>query len=124
MGLCSRCGGDFPDDKLTTVLDGYATGGAGYVEKHMCKKCVKEFMQGKRGLQIGGSDDSPKDNDTGAGAAGCVFFLGLAVFLVLIWWRPLGYLAVWPKIGLSVAAFFVSFSLGLGMQAIVRKFSR
>jgi hypothetical protein len=57
MATCSSCGRNFPEKELTVVIDGYATGGQGYVKKEMCQGCVRNFMRGKSGIQIGGSGD-------------------------------------------------------------------
>jgi hypothetical protein len=49
---CSDCGRMLSRGNTVAVLDNYATGGCGFVEKTMCKRCAAKFMKGKKGLYI------------------------------------------------------------------------
>jgi hypothetical protein len=50
--VCEKCGKTIQGSDGMSVLDGYVTGGSGYVKRLMCRKCAAEWMKGKKGLWI------------------------------------------------------------------------
>lgn len=53
MKNCSQCGHSFPTSQVTDVYEIDATDEL--VTKVMCDKCVANYMEGKQGVQFGGS---------------------------------------------------------------------
>ena len=59
--------------------------------------------------------------DEGSNAAAVTIIVLLVACGVLIWWRPLGSLRLWPKIGLTVLGSALSFSFGMVAELIEKR---
>lgn len=47
MPACSRCGGEFPDNELSLVIDLDAADGPGNMTSQMCEACVRKAAEDK-----------------------------------------------------------------------------